>query len=406
MRAESGRVGWLDATCGISGDMFLGACLDAGASLEAVETALHGLSLPEPISVVPRSDTRGGLRALRAEVRVSSARTIRHLEDVLGLLDAARLDEPVRTASARAFRALADAESRAHGVPIGEIHFHEVGALDSIADVVGGAAALLSLDLGRLVCSPIALGGGRARTDHGPIPVPGPAVLELLRAHAVPASGGPVEMELATPTGVALAATLADEFGPMPSMTVEGVGIGAGRRDPDNHPNITRLVVGRTDSRVAANSTEVVIETNVDDLDPRLWPAVLEEVLHAGASDAWLTPISMKKGRPAHTLSVLTTPGRRDAVLRTLFVHTSTIGVRSTTVEKTALVRRQAEVVVFGEKVGVKLAYLDGELVNASAEFDDVLALARRIDTAPATVMEAARAAAWALAEADDHWRD
>jgi pyridinium-3,5-bisthiocarboxylic acid mononucleotide nickel chelatase len=165
-------------------------------------------------------------------------------------------------------------------------------------------------------------------------------------------------------------------------------------------------VVGRTDSRVAANSTEVVIETNVDDLDPRLWPAVLEEVLHAGASDAWLTPISMKKGRPAHTLSVLTTPGRRDAVLRTLFVHTSTIGVRSTTVEKTALVRRQAEVVVFGEKVGVKLAYLDGELVNASAEFDDVLALARRIDTAPATVMEAARAAAWALAEADDHWRD
>ena len=292
------------------------------------------------------------------------------------------------------FRALADAEARAHRVAPEDVHFHEVGALDSIADVVGVVAAIGSLDLDRLVCSPIALGGGRARTEHGPIPVPGPAVVELLKAHGAPGFGGPVDIELATPTGVALMVTLADEFGPLPELRPELVGSGAGTAEPEGHANLTRLVVGAPLAASGTAAREVVIEANVDDLDPRLWPGVLSALLDAGASDAWLTPILMKKGRPAHTLSVLAAPDLVDRLERLLLTHTSTIGLRRHSVDKVALPRETVEVEVYGEQVRVKLARLDGEVVTATPEYDDIARVAATKDLPEREVLSAARLAA------------
>ena len=388
----TGRIGWVDATAGLSGDMLLGACLDAGADLAVVRAAIDRLDLRERVEVTSEPTQRAGIGATRAIVSTAESRHRRTLPDVLALLEG--LDPAVRTPAAEVFRHLADAESTVHRVPAEEVHFHEVGALDSIADVVGVVAALGSLGLDRLMCSPIALGGGRARTEHGPIPVPGPAVVELLRAHDAPGFGGPVDIELATPTGVALMVTLADGFGPLPELRPELVGAGAGAAEPEGHANLTRLVVGSPVATGAAAVREMVLEANVDDLDPRLWPGVLTALMEAGASDAWLTPILMKKGRPAHTLSVLARPDLVAELERVVLAHTTTIGLRRHAVDKVALPRETAEVEVYGEQVRVKLARLDGEVVTATPEYDDVARVAALKGLPERVVLDAARAAA------------
>ncbi len=385
----SRRVGWVDATGGISGDMLLGACLDAGVDLAVVQAAIDRLALPEAVSVTTEPVLRSAIGATKAVVTVAEARHHRHLADVLTLLE--RLDAPVRARAAAVFRALAEAEARVHRVSVDEVHFHEVGALDSIADVVGVCAALDALGLDRLVCSPIALGGGRARTEHGLIPVPGPAVVELLRASGAPGFGGPVDMELATPTGVALMVALADAFGPLPPVQPELVGVGAGTAEPAGHTNVTRIVVGAPVSPAGAVEAAVVLEANVDDLDPRLWPGVLSALLDAGASDAWLTPILMKKGRPAHTVSVLAPPALADELERVVFTHTTTIGVRRHDVAKTALARETVKIEVYGEVVRVKVARLDGEVVTATPEYDDVARAAATLGMPEKAVLEEAR---------------
>lgn len=387
----SGRTGWVDASGGLSGDMLLGACLDAGVGLDVVRDAITRLALPERVEVSAETAVRSAIGATRAIVSTGEAHHHRTLPDVLALLEG--LGSPVRERSAAVFQALAEAEARVHRVAPDDVHFHEVGALDSIADVVGVVAALDALDLDRLVCSPIALGGGRARTEHGPIPVPGPAVVELLRAADAPGVGGPVDLELATPTGVALMVTLADEFGPMPLLRPELSGFGAGTADPEGHANLTRLVVG---AALGAGGTtrELVLEANVDDLDPRLWPGVLAALMEAGAADAWVTPILMKKGRPAHTLSVLATPDRVDALERVVLTHTSSIGLRRYPVEKVALPRETVEVEVYGETVRVKLARLDGEVVTATPEFVDVARVAAAKGLPERVVLDAAQVTA------------
>ncbi|HET8582652.1 MAG TPA: nickel pincer cofactor biosynthesis protein LarC [Jatrophihabitans sp.] len=380
------KVGWVDASCGVSGDMLLGACLDAGAPLAAIQSALDGLGLPERITVEAEAVRRGGLAATRAVVRVPQSRENRTLDDVLAIVGA-------DSRAAQVFRVLAAAEGRVHGVPVDEVHFHEVGALDSIADVVGVIAALNTLCVERLVSSPIALGGGRAQTEHGPIPVPGPAVVELLRARNAPAFGGPLDTELATPTGVALLTVLADQFAPLPGLRADAVGVGAGSKDPAGHPNVTRLVIG-TASPLPAAEPAVVIEANVDDLDPRLWPEVLTQLLDAGASDAWLVPITMKKGRPAHTLSVLAEPQHVETLERLVLTQTSTIGLRRYAVDKLALPRESVAVAVDGDQVRIKIARLDGRVVNAVPEYDDVARIAAERGVPVKIVMDAARAAA------------
>ena len=368
----SARTGWVDATGGVSGDMLLGACLDAGVPVATIQESIDRLDLPEHIEIGSEPVVRSSIGATKAIVGVAESHHHRNLDDVLALLG--NLDTDVRHQAAAVFTNLAEAEARVHRVPVDQVHFHEVGALDSIADIVGVVTAMQALGLDRLLCSPIGLGGGRVEAAHGLIPIPGPAVVELLRAHDVPGFGGPVDIELATPTGVALMVTLADEFAALPPLRPELTGSGAGSKDPEGHPNITRLIVGAEQPATETEGLvpEVVLEANVDDLDPRLWPQVLTELLDAGASDAWLTPVLMKKGRPAHTLSVLAPPSHADRLTKIVLTHTTTIGLRRYEVGKLALDREIATVDVYGESVRVKIARLDGEVVNATPEYDDV----------------------------------
>jgi uncharacterized protein (TIGR00299 family) protein len=391
-------IAWVDASSGASGDMLLGALVDVGAPLEVVSAAVAAVA-PEHVALRPEPVLRNRFRATRCHVEVADSTTHRTWRDVAALLDAADLPDAVRGRARATFERLAVAEARVHGTSPDDVHFHEVGALDAIADVVGVCAAIEHLGLTSLTVSPVAVGSGQVRGAHGTMPVPPPAVAELLRG--VPSySGGPTApaMELCTPTGAALLVANATSFGPQPPMVVREVGVGAGGRDPEGHTNVLRLLVGDpVEHRSSTAPGAVVIETNVDDLDPRLWPNVLAALLDAGASDAWLTPILMKKGRPAHTLSVLVRHDLLDAVRAEVFRHTSTIGVRETRVGKTALERQMRSVTVDGYDVAVKLALLDGEVVNAQPEYDDVARVAAATHRPTKAVLAEAIAAAQEL---------
>ncbi len=382
-------IGWLDLSAGASGDMLLGALVDAGVPLEVPAAAVAALPV-ERIRLATEPVTRHGLGATRVHVHAPPSSTHRTWSDVQGLLTGAALDPGVREGALAVFERLAHAEGRVHRVAPDDVHFHEVGALDALADVVGVVAGFAHLGLTGLTASPVALGSGSARGAHGVVPVPGPAVLELLTG--VPVVGGPVPAEMCTPTGAALVAELVDEWTALPALRVTRVGTGAGARDPAELPNVVRLVLGEPVE--AAPAGHVVLEANIDDLDPRLWPGVLDALLAAGASDAWLTPILMKKGRPAHTLSVLCRPDAVPDVQGAVFATTSTIGRRVVPVGKVALERTSSSVAVVGGRVGVKVAGSGGRVVNVRVEYEDVAALARELRVPVKEVLRAATAAA------------
>jgi uncharacterized protein (TIGR00299 family) protein len=397
---------WIDAGGGISGDMLLGACLDAGAPLTVIQGAIDALGLAPRISVTSREVRRAGLRATQAIVTHEPDASARHLREIVALLEAAELPAGVAERAVAVFSRLARAEARVHGVPVAEVHFHEVGALDSIADVVGTLAGFAALGITEVVCGPITLGGGTAQASHGTLPVPVPAVLELLRESGAVAAGGPSTREQATPTGVALALGLAQAFGPLPPMSVTSIGLGAGSADLPDRANVCRLVLGvrhaaADDGPVRDQMT--LIETNVDDLDPRLWPPALAALLAGGAADAWLTPILMKKGRPAHTLHVLAAEQHVSALVDLIFAHTSSIGLRLQRVGRLALRRDVVTVEVDGTEVAVKRAWLGGRLTNAEPEFADVLASAARLGLPPRVVLRRAQLLASVGPEAGEH---
>lgn len=431
-------VGWLDCSAGASGDMFLGALADAGVELELMQAAVDALGT-EPIRLHASTVKRHGLVATLVGVEAPEVTTDRRWRSIRALLEDAALDEAVRALALGAFARLAAAEAASHGIDVEDVHFHEVGALDSIADIVGASAGLVSLGVDRWVASTVTVGGGTTRGSHGSIPLPAPAVLRVLADAQAPTVGA-VPYEACTPTGAALIAAAAGAYGPLPEMVVERIGVGAGGRDPQERANLLRIVVGREVRAAVAKpvgghahhhehepsrnpdpsrghepsrdtgrdhghdhaehhgSTEpealashghdaphghshgtgrpVVIETNVDDLDPRLWPSALAALLEAGASDAWLTPILMKKGRPAHTVHVLCRADSVEAVRSALVRHTTTIGMRSYEIDKYALERRYTHVIVDGHEIGVKIALERGEVVNASVEYEDAAAAA------------------------------
>lgn len=443
---DPGRVLWVDASAGVAGDMLLGALVDAGVPLDLLQGAVDAV-IPGSVRLAASTVTRAGLRATKVEVEVLvDDPPHRTWSTIRGLLDDADLAPPVRTAALAAFTRLADAEGRVHGVPPEDVHFHEVGALDAIADVVGSCAGVVSLGAAHVVVSPVALGSGTIEAHHGTLPVPAPAVLELARGWDVLAGG---RGELATPTGLALVTALATASGPLPAMRVERTGIGAGTRDRPGRANVVRLALGtaagpRPAQAGAHGPTEpaVVLETNVDDLDPRLWPGVLARLLAAGASDAWLTPILMKKGRPAHTLHVLADPSVADALRALVLAHTTTLGVRVSTVDRDVLDRAWVAVDVdltaagpgpgtaaghghghphpephprgattradagasdgddggggdgSGGVVRIKVGHRAGVVVQAMPEFEDVAALADAAGVPAARVLGAAHAAA------------
>lgn len=330
--ADGAPVAFIDATAGIAGDMLLGALVDAGAPMDSVRDAVTSLGVPG-LDVELQRGRRAGLACAR--IHVSAPREPdreRRLADVLGLIDAARLSPAGRDCAQRVFRLLARAEGDVHGRPADEVHFHEVGAFDALADVVGVTAALDDLGLlaaGSTVrCSSLAAGSGTVATAHGRLPVPAPAVLALAVGASLELGGGQLAGERTTPTGAAVLAAVA-EPGPMPDMRVQAVGVGGGTRDTPDRPNVTRVILGAAVGPQQERAEGVlVIEATVDDLDPQLWPSVLDAVRTAGAWDCWTTPMIARHGRPGQVLSALCAPAVRDAVVQAVFVHSSTLGVR------------------------------------------------------------------------------
>jgi uncharacterized protein (TIGR00299 family) protein len=388
---------YFDCFAGISGDMALGALLDAGGDLDALRSGLRGLDL-DPFELDVSTVERGGIGATRVEVRTGPPVAARDWGDVHSLLGAARLPEPVRARALATFERLAEAEGRVHRLPPDQVQFHEVGAVDALVDVVGTALLLHDLGVEEAWASPVATGGGRTRGAHGPLPVPAPAVLELLRG--APLHGGGVPVELTTPTGAAILAAGVAAFADLPPLRVASVGYGAGARQLDELPNLLRVVLGeRLRDEGGAGDGGLVLEANLDDMLPELVPWVMERLFAAGAADVWLTPVQMKKGRPGITLSALCPPGSDAAVRAVLWRETSTLGVRGVPVRKWMLERRVVEVELLGGKVRVKLGLEGGRVVNVAPEFADCTRLADQSGRPLKEVM--ARAQAAALAELD-----
>ncbi len=391
---SAGRTGWLDLSSGVSGDMLLGALVSAGVGVHRLQAAVDAV-VPEPVNLRVEPVTRGSLAAVRVHVEGAESSTHRRWVDVQGLLGTTEAETVPGIDRARAaFAALAEAEAAVHGSSPEDVHFHEVGALDAIADVVGVCAGFAILGLDELHASAVALGGGSVRATHGRIAVPGPAVVRLLSG--IPTYGGPLDLELATPTGAALVRTLVSSWGYQPAMSAAVQAFGAGGHDPEGHANVVRMVLGSQVTAPGRGVEPLVLETNVDDLDPRVWPSVITALLSAGASDAWLTPILMKKGRPAHTLHVLVASDRAQAVREVVFAHTTAIGLREHAVRKHELDRDVVTVSVDGRPVRVKVASMDGHVLNRQPEWEDVAAAAEVLGR-PAKVVLAQVAAAVAL---------
>lgn len=346
------RVGYVDATAGVAGDMLLGALLDAGADLAGIRAAVDSLGVPG-LTVGTRRVRRGGLACTQAVVGTPAVLDReRRLPDVLTHVDAANLPAPARRFAARVFTGLARAEGAVHDVAPEQVHFHEVGAFDALADVVGVASACASLGLladgTQVWCSALATGSGTVTAAHGRLPVPTPAVLRIAIDAGLELTGGELDGERATPTGAALLAALATA-GPLPGLRVEAVGVGAGGRDPADRPNITRVVLGAATTAAAqgrGRDEVVVVEATVDDLDPRLWPLVLSAVREAGAWDGWTTAVVGRHGRPGQVLSVLCADSAREPVVQAVFRHTSTFGVRWSRWERSVARRRAVAVEV------------------------------------------------------------
>jgi uncharacterized protein (TIGR00299 family) protein len=375
------RVCYFDCFAGAAGDMILGALLDAGVPTSVVEEAVGCLEVAG-WSLSVNDVERANLRATRALVHVQENGTERSLADIEKLLTTSALSERIRALALSAFRTLGRAEATVHGVDISEIHFHELGAIDTIIDIVGACAAFDHLDPQHTAVSPLPLGSGSVEAAHGLLPVPVPAVVEILSEANAPVMPGGVG-ETITPTGAALLVTFADSFGEPPPMRLDATGYGAGERDT-SLPNVVRVLVGEaepsTDFDPSSSADAFLIEANIDDMSPELVANACEQLLLTGASDAWTTPITMKKGRSALTLSVLVAPEKRGGVLDVLFAETSTLGVRMHPVSKEALERDTVKVEVRGETVQVKVGIRNGRIVNRAPEYEDARAAARVLD--------------------------
>jgi uncharacterized protein (TIGR00299 family) protein len=398
------RIAYLDCASGISGDMTLGALVDAGADITAIQAGIDSLGLPS-CRLVGSEVKKRGFRATQITVEHEPEQKHRHLHHITAMIDGSVLTPRQRELAKRIFVKLAEAEARVHGSTIEKVHFHEVGAVDSIADIVGSAIGFDLLGIERVICSPVPTGHGFIEIAHGRCAIPAPATGELLKG--VPLAALDVEGELTTPTGAAIVAALADEFGPLPAMTVSRIGYGAGQKDFPQ-PNLLRILVGEGAATVSAQPqavraprTEaiVVLETNLDDATGVAIGHAVERLWEAGALDVSLVPIQMKKGRPGVLLSVQSAPAVADRMEAILFHETPTLGVRRSTVLRTVLAREEVEVETPWGPVTGKVVYLPDGSQRFAPEYEACRKLARRSGESLAEVMLAA--GAWGRGSAE-----
>ncbi len=362
---------YIDAFSGLAGDMLVGAFADAGADRDAISAAL--LSLATGASLSWDRVQRRGLSATKFRVTVSEPQNARYLTAILKMIAAADLPDPVKASSERVFRTLAEAEAAVHGTSLQKVHFHEVGAVDSICDIVGACLAVHLLGIETISCSPVNVGSGTVKTEHGVLPVPAPATARLLKDVPIYVQGP--AMELTTPTGAAFVAALAQSFGPMPPLRIRSIGYGAGDRDFREQSNVTRVIVGES-SGASESTAVVVIEANIDDSSPQVIAYAIERLLEAGALDALIIPVQMKKGRPGIILQVIADPKQQEALTAILFRETTTLGVRFHTAHRQVQPREWVEVQTAHGAVRIKTTPEGFSPQSFAPEYEDARRLA------------------------------
>jgi hypothetical protein len=384
------RVAYLDCSTGISGDMTLAALIDAGVDPQAIRTGIDSLGLPG-VQLHVETVIKGGFRATYVRVEHPEQHAHRHLTDIVKIIDNAEAVTPKQKELAkRLFEAVGHAEARVHGTTIDKIHFHEVGAIDSIVDIVGAAIGFDLLGADEIVCSFIPTGHGQISIDHGICSVPAPATAEMLKG--IPLADVPVEAELTTPTGAAIVKTLVDRFGTLPPMTIEEIGYGAGTMNIPGRANLLRLFVGQPIHK--ANSDRVLLlETNLDDVSAEIIGHTKQRLLEAGALDVFTTSIQMKKDRPGTIISVLARPADGDALERILFEETGTLGIRRQHIERATRAREAHSVETVWGTVAGKIAYRNGAPTDFTPEFEDCARIARETQTPLREIYRAAESA-------------
>jgi uncharacterized protein (TIGR00299 family) protein len=407
------RTLYFDCFAGASGDMILGALTSAGASKALLLDQLKLLSVANyevDFSTVDRS----GISATRAHVRTAEEQSHRHLSDILKIINDAGLSDAVKERAARIFTRLAEAEARVHNLPVERIHFHEVGALDAIIDVVGACVCFELLGIERFVSSGLHVGSGMVSMAHGRFPVPPPAVAELLRG--APVYSTDIKGELLTPTGAAIISTVCEEYGPLPRLRIAATGYGAGAREYENFPNVLRVIIGEDEARAhqsgsAAESAQaatgagslidegsfmderlLMMETNVDDMSPQVCGYLMDQSFERGALDCYFTSVQMKKNRPGVLISILCREPEREALSELLFSETTTLGLRCYEVSRRALARESVQVSTPYGIIEMKLARLNGNVVKAMPEYEQCREAARAAGVPLRDVLEAARA--------------
>ena len=369
------KLAYFDCFSGISGDMTLGALVDAGCAVEQLRAQLRGLQVPG-WELTAEKVWKNGMAATYVKVVTEDQSKHRSLSAILEILEKSQLGSGVRERAGAIFRKLGEAEARVHDAPLEKMHFHEVGAVDAIVDIVGACVGFQALGIEKFACSPLNVGGGTAKMAHGVLPVPAPATANLLQGKPTYSNG--VQKELVTPTGAAIVATLCDSFGPQPAMSVSAIGYGAGTADLEGQPNVVRIMVGEAAEKSVAGFDEeiAVVEANLDDMNPQIYGYFLEKALGAGALDVYTTPVQMKKNRPGTLLTVLCKPADTNGLMSLIFAETTTFGVRTYRAQRRVLPREWVNVgTEFGE-VRIKVSRVNGRILHVAPEFEDCRKLA------------------------------
>jgi pyridinium-3,5-bisthiocarboxylic acid mononucleotide nickel chelatase len=369
------KLAYFDCFSGISGDMALGALVDAGCDVQHLRAELERLNVPG-WQLSAEKVWKNGMAATYVKVETEDQQKHRSLAAILQILSNSQLAAPVRERAAAIFQKLGEAEARVHNVPLEKIHFHEVGAIDAIVDIVGACIGFAALGIDKFACSPLNVGGGMAKMAHGVLPVPAPATASLLKGKPTYSNGA--QRELVTPTGAAIIATLCDSAGPQPPMTVTSIGYGAGTADLEGQPNVLRIMIGEAPEKIVPGYDEeiAVIEANLDDMNPQIYGYVLERALAAGALDVYTTPVQMKKNRPGTLLTILCNPSDTNALMSLIFAETTTFGARTYRAQRRALPRESVNVTTTYGDVRIKLSRVNGRILHVAPEYDDCRKLA------------------------------